>query len=211
MNDIKVEANSPFGSINSNSIVYVLAREDKADIVKVGSTRVSAKSRANNYTDGGWHVVNELEVPTMLQFYVEHYAHDFLKKRGKWLPPGITSGTASEIFTCSSELAIEAVETAFNYIFDQAQRLLVMDIDKEGPEHQKLLGTQQKHKESIKNQQIRIEDLTSRVRAQEKIIADIKKTMDFYDPNINKGKKDLIRFSEELAAVYKRYEFDKFR
>jgi len=201
MNDIKVEANSPFGSINSNSIVYVLAREDRADLVKVGSTRVSAQSRANNYTDGGWHVINELEVPTMLQFYVEHYAHDFLKKRGKWLPPAITSGTASEIFMCSSELAIEAVERAFNYIFDQAQRILIMDIEKEASEHE----------EYIKAQQIRIKNLTSRVRAQEKMIVEIKKTMDFYDPNINKGKKDSIRFSEELSAVYRKFKADKFR
>ena len=196
VDDIDSNENSVLDSVKNISIVYVLAREDKADIVKFGSTRVSAKSRAVNYTDGGWHVVNEIEVPTMLQFYVERYAHDFLKKKGYCLPPEVTSGTANEIFMCTSEFAVEAVESAYSHIFDQVEKMFSRNIEVEVRPYQ----------QTIKDQKIRIANLESKLNSQSKMANEIKEIIDFYDLNLNKGKKDFVRFAGALHAVYEKYK-----
>ena len=62
------------------SVVYVLKRENKPSICKVGRSDSSAKTRARNYTDGDWKVYKEFEVPVFLAKPIEEKAHDLLNK-----------------------------------------------------------------------------------------------------------------------------------
>lgn len=109
---------SQIKSIAETSIIYVLTRQqDTSSILsKVGSSKVSAQSRAQNYTDGGWVVYHEILVPSVLQFLVEHFAHRILKDKGFWLDPKITNGSASEVFLCEPTIAKEAVDISWENI-----------------------------------------------------------------------------------------------
>ncbi len=101
------------------SVVYVLSRDGTSNVSKVGSTRISSKSRAADYTDGGWRVFFELEVAGPLRFYIERTAHEILTEQGYWLDPGMTGGSAKELFTCHPNLAKAAVESSFQKSIDQ--------------------------------------------------------------------------------------------
>lgn len=101
------------------SVVYVLSRDGTSNVSKVGSTRISSKSRASDYTDGGWTVFFELEVAGPLRFYIERTAHEMLTDQGYWLDPGMTGGSAKELFTCHPNLAKAAVENSFQKSIDQ--------------------------------------------------------------------------------------------
>lgn len=105
-------------SITDLSIIYVLTRKNDASSVlsKVGSSKISAQSRAQNYTDGDWVVYYEIKVPSVLQFSVEHFAHEILKGKGCWLDPKITGGSANEVFICDPVIARDAVNDSWNNI-----------------------------------------------------------------------------------------------
>ncbi len=94
----------------STAFVYVLSRPEHPNVSKVGFTNISAKSRANNYTDGEWVIYEEFSMPNFLARLTEKSAHQQLSEY--WLDPKITGGTASEIFMCSPEIASIAVEIA---------------------------------------------------------------------------------------------------
>jgi len=116
-------------SLSEKSIIYVLKRADHDEISKVGSTKISAQSRAQNYTDGDWTVFFEITVPSVVQFIVERFAHDILKKNGYWLDPKITGGSATEVFFCEPEIAMSAVENA--WIKTREETLVQLGVSKE--------------------------------------------------------------------------------
>ncbi len=90
--------------------VYVLKRIKHREMCKVGFTSVSAKSRAGDYTDGGWIVHAEFQMPAWLARLVEKEAHAQLDEY--WLDPKLTGGSANEVFLCSPQVAEVAVEIA---------------------------------------------------------------------------------------------------
>ncbi len=97
----------------AEAFVYVLYRDNGYGRIfsKVGSTRLSAGSRANDYTDGGWQVFDEMPIHPAIRYHVERQSHEILKSH--WLDPSMTGGTAREIFTCSPEEAVMAVREAY--------------------------------------------------------------------------------------------------
>jgi hypothetical protein len=111
--DINYDNNSFISHESTDSIgyVYILFRPDNPGLAKVGFTSISSRSRALNYTDGEWRVHKEFPMPVWLARLSEKTAHAYLKQY--WLDPKITGGTASEIFTCSLNVAEEAVNKAF--------------------------------------------------------------------------------------------------
>ena len=98
------------------SVVYVLKREDKPGISKVGRSDNSGKTRAGNYTDGKWKVHKEFEVPVFLAKPIEEKAHALLKAQGHWLDPEITAGSAQEVFTCDPKTAELKVKEAIKKV-----------------------------------------------------------------------------------------------
>lgn len=104
--------------MSPKAVVYVLHREDgsRNNLSKVGSTKISADGRAANYTDGGWTAYFTAEVPAHVRFAVERKAHSILSKKGLWLDPTITGGTANEIFTCTPNEAQNAIVDAIQMI-----------------------------------------------------------------------------------------------
>ena len=98
------------------SVVYVLKREDKPGISKVGRSDNSGKTRAGNYTDGKWKVHKEFEVPVFLAKPIEEKAHVLLKAQGHWLDPEITAGSAREVFTCDPKTAELKVKEAIKKV-----------------------------------------------------------------------------------------------
>ena len=98
------------------SVVYVLKREDKPGISKVGRSDNSGKIRAGNYTDGNWKVHKEFEVPVFLAKPIEEKAHVLLKAQGHWLDPEITAGSAREVFTCGPKTAELKVKEAIKIV-----------------------------------------------------------------------------------------------
>jgi hypothetical protein len=98
------------------SVVYVLKREDKPGISKVGRSDNSGKTRAGNYTDGNWKVHKEFEVPVFLAKPIEEKAHVLLKAQGHWLDPEITAGSAREVFTCDPKTAELKVKEAIKIV-----------------------------------------------------------------------------------------------
>ena len=116
------------------SIIYALYRRDESrhNLTKVGSTKISADSRAVNYTDGEWLKYFECEVSSHIQFAVERTTHRILRNKGYWLDPRVTNGTAQEIFTCEPEEAKRAIIEALDmvkadlgrFIHPQTDRLL---------------------------------------------------------------------------------------
>jgi len=102
---------SPSQEDNRTGMVYLLVRPTNSALVKVGYTAKSAEIRAANYTDGGWTVENEYLMPSWLTRLTEAAAHK--KLANYWLDPGITNGSASEVFTCSIETADTAIKLAY--------------------------------------------------------------------------------------------------
>jgi T5orf172 domain len=100
-----------FSEDSRGGLVYLLVRPTNKSIVKVGFTTKTAESRALNYTDGGWIVDNEYPMPVWLARLTEKAAHQ--KLSNYWLDPGLTNGSASEIFTCSVEIADTAIKIAY--------------------------------------------------------------------------------------------------
>jgi cell division septum initiation protein DivIVA len=104
--------------MTSKAIIYVLHRQggQSHKLAKVGSTKISAESRASNYTDGGWVSYYTAEVSVHIRYAVEKEAHNILKQNGHWLDPSVTGGSAQEIFTCSPQDAKNAVERAIEAV-----------------------------------------------------------------------------------------------
>ena len=98
-------------SVDSIGYVYILHRKDNNGIVKIGYTSKTAESRANNYTDGDWAVHKHFPMPVWLARLTERATHKNLQQY--WLNPKITGGSASEIFTCSLEIAENGVEISY--------------------------------------------------------------------------------------------------
>ncbi|MDA8579061.1 hypothetical protein N9L08_09050 [Rhodobacteraceae bacterium] len=90
---------------SSEGIVYVLKRKSTTPVAmcKIGFSRISGNSRAKNYTDGDWSVVAEFHMPVWLAKLTEKAAHQELNEY--WMDPGITGGTAHEVFYCDPETA----------------------------------------------------------------------------------------------------------
>ena len=65
----------------AEAFVYVLYRDNGYGKIysKVGSTRLSAGSRANDYTDGGWRVFDEMPIHPAIRYHVERQSHEILK------------------------------------------------------------------------------------------------------------------------------------
>lgn len=104
--------------MSESSIIYALYRssETRHNLTKVGSTKISADSRAANYTDGEWIKYFDFEVSSHVQFAVERTAHKILRNKGFWLDPRVTNGTAQEIFTCEPEEAKKAIIDAVEMV-----------------------------------------------------------------------------------------------
>ncbi len=104
--------------MSPKAVVYVLHRQDgsRHNLTKVGSTRISADSRAANYTDGGWTAYFTAEVSAHVRYAVEKTAHSILSEKGFWLDPTITGGTAQEIFTCTPQEAKDAIFSAIQIV-----------------------------------------------------------------------------------------------
>jgi hypothetical protein len=91
----------------TTAYVYVLSRPKHPNFSKVGVTKISAKSRAENYTDGEWEIYEEFEMPIFLARLTERTAHQQLSEY--WFDPKITGGTANEVFLCPPDVASIAV------------------------------------------------------------------------------------------------------
>jgi hypothetical protein len=102
--------------------VYLLRRNSKVEIIKIGHTSRTAESRATNYTDGEWIVHQEYTMPIWLAKLTERRAHANLAQY--WLDPKMTGGSASEIFTCSTEQGEIAIQLAFIEELEKSLRLL---------------------------------------------------------------------------------------
>ncbi len=100
------------------AVVYVLHRRNgpRQNLAKVGSTRVSADSRAAKYTDGGWEAFFMMDLPAHIRFAVERKSYSILAEQGFWLDPNINGGTANEIFTCTPQQARDAIISAVDII-----------------------------------------------------------------------------------------------
>ena len=104
-------------SVLKDAYVYVLDRVDATSpISKLGSTTVSAESRAKDYYDGEWRVHSVKPVPALLRFPIERIAQEILIDEGLWLDPKLTGGSASEIFLCAPERAEQAVSESFELV-----------------------------------------------------------------------------------------------
>lgn len=115
------------------AVVYVLHRRDgsRLNLTKVGSTRISADSRAANYTDGGWTAYFTTEVSAHVRYAIEKEAHSILKEKGFWLDPTTTGGTAQEIFICSPQEAKDAIFLSIQTINKQISDYINYDIAEE--------------------------------------------------------------------------------
>ena len=102
------------------SVVYILYRSDSR-YLKVGRSKHSATIRASDYTDGNWLVHKEFEVPSYLDALIEEESHTQLKKAGKWVDPGITGGSATEVFDCTKTEAESVVLRAINSVCGEAK------------------------------------------------------------------------------------------
>jgi hypothetical protein len=111
----------------AEAFVYVLYRDNGYGKIysKVGSTRLSAGSRANDYTDGGWQVFDEMPIHPAIRYHVERQSHEILKSH--WLDPSMTGGTAREIFTCSPEEAAYAVREAYKISSNNILKSIIRD------------------------------------------------------------------------------------
>jgi hypothetical protein len=111
----------------AEAFVYVLYRDNGYGKIysKVGSTRLSAGSRANDYTDGGWHVFDEMPIHPAIRYHVERQSHEILKNH--WLDPSMTGGTAREIFSCSPEEAANAVREAYKLSSTNILKSIIRD------------------------------------------------------------------------------------
>lgn len=105
-----LEIEEVLDELPSQGIVYILTREKQPGVCKVGYTGVSTKSRAKGYTDGDWIIYSEYSMPLWLARLTEKATHKQLEQY--WLDPGITGGSAQEVFLCNPELADTALEIA---------------------------------------------------------------------------------------------------
>ena len=102
------------------SIIYILQRNDRPELCKVGKTIRSAASRGKEYTDGLWRPVKEFSAPHYLLLSIEEKAHQLLKEGGHWLNPEVTDGVAREIFVCDLETAEKAILSAIKIVAQDA-------------------------------------------------------------------------------------------
>lgn len=109
--DLPKEIENEKESFDQIGYTYILVRSNNSNIIKIGYTSVSSQSRAYNYTDGEWEVHKHYQMPIWLARLTEKASHKILKEH--WLDPKITGGTASEIFTCTIEVAENAVQNAY--------------------------------------------------------------------------------------------------
>ena len=170
---------------NPSSIIYVLSRTDNSSISKIGSTEVSAQSRAQNYTDGDWSVFSEIEVPSVVKFSVERFAQRILKSGGYWLDPKISGGTATEVFLCEAKIAMNAVQKA--WVVVRQETLLQMGIPVE---------VSRKFEEKSSKSQIFIKSI-SEYAEESKVL----------EGNIKELEMDIGKLNKALAAAYSGHNY----
>lgn len=156
----------------STAFVYVLGRAKHLNVSKVGFTNVSAKSRANSYTDGDWEIYQEFPMPIYLARLTERAAH--LQLSEYWFDPKITGGTANEIFMCSPDVASVAVQIAK----DEAQKIILSSLGLPKNTHD-LLKNSINTRDSEKTTEI-INELNRKIN-------DLENTISFYKANRNKS------------------------
>jgi len=103
-------------------IIYILQRDDRPELCKVGKTIRSAASRGKDYTDGLWRPAKEFSAPHYLLLSIEEKAHQLLKEGGHWLNPEVTDGVAREIFLCNLETAEKAILSAIKIVAQEASQ-----------------------------------------------------------------------------------------
>ena len=104
------------------SIIYILQRDDRPELCKVGKTIRSAASRGKDYTDGLWRPAKEFSAPHYLLLSIEEKAHQLPKEGGHWLNPEVTDGVAREIFLCNLETAEKAILSAIKIVAQEASQ-----------------------------------------------------------------------------------------
>ena len=117
-----ISVNQPIQEDGRLGLVYLLSRSSIDAVVKIGFTSKTAERRATNYTDGEWLVKQEYQMPVWLARMTEKAAHEKLARY--WLDPKITGGSASEIFTCTTEVADVAIREAYAEQFELTLRHL---------------------------------------------------------------------------------------
>lgn len=171
--------------LNPSSIIYVLSRTDNSSISKIGSTEVSAQSRAQNYTDGDWSVFFEIEVPSAVKFSVERFAQRILKSGGYWLDPKISGGTATEVFLCEAKIAMNAVQKA--WVVVRQETLLQMGIPVE---------VSRKFEEKSSESHIFIKSI-SEYAEESKVLEKKIKELEMY----------ILKLNKALAAAYSGHDY----
>jgi len=192
------------------AVVYVLHRRDGSshNLTKVGSTRISADSRAANYTDGGWVAYFTAEVSAHVRYAVEKKAHSILSERGFWLDPTILGGTAQEIFTCSPQDAKDAILAAMqivkgelaDFIGDEIALYLMKTKNKVLEVTQELEGLKKLHKDQsltsvsykIINEAEHIKKLQDRIRILDRSLSE-------KDREISSLRTEITRLNDTLG------------
>lgn len=184
-------------TISGEAIIYVLGRADNENISKVGSTKISAESRASSYTDGDWTVHSTLSVPSILQFTVERFSHEVLKKLGHWLPPNASGGSAMEIFTCPPAVAKIALDQAWSVVRQTTLSKLGVDgelirqIDGMPAQDLVIQEIQKKHEIELSKIKSVIDDKNREIIKKDKEITELWKKLE--EPFLNYNYKENIR------------------
>jgi len=179
------------------AIVYVLHRQggQSHKLAKVGSTKISAESRASNYTDGGWTSYYTAEVSVHIRYAVEKAAHNILKQNGHWLDPSVTGGSAHEIFTCSPQDAKNAVERAIEAVKLELTQFVDPEYSEElqklKVENAKIIEELKILKHQSEEPELYSDPVTLQVKRLQERIKELKKTVIEKDRKITKLSFDL--------------------
>lgn len=191
------------------AVVYVLHRRDSSshNLTKVGSTRISADSRAANYTDGGWAAYFAAEVSAHVRYAVEKKAHSILSEKGFWVDPTIFGGTAQEIFNCTPLDAKDAILAAMqivkgelaDFIGDEVALDLMKTKNKMLELSQELEGLKKLHKDQsltsvsykIINEAEHIKKLQDRIRILDRSLSE-------KDREVSSLRTEITRLSDTL-------------
>lgn len=200
---------------------YILVRNNNPNLVKVGYTSQSAELRALNYTDGEWKVHKKFMMPLWLARLTEQATHKRLEMF--WLDPKITGGTASEVFTCSFEVAEKAVEDAYQYQMDRVLTSLKLPkyvkdfvFQQNGLSDASKLGELVEQinllKSELKNKEIEIKDLKNKlsvnIEKNKTLITRLENIQCHYPDELYSEIKELESFSDNHI---KPSQFEKLR
>ena len=104
--------NTEISALDKNGFIYILSHKS-GTTVKVGETKVSPEARERDYIKTynlkGWKLTNTFKVPMEERKNIEKASHSILQEHQL---SGLDG--AREIFSCTTEIAINAINTAIS-------------------------------------------------------------------------------------------------